>query len=228
LNLMNIPDPGTYPLGTGAGVSGGTAIYAEGTGGWGTPLSGEAGAVTITTLSATRIAGTFSFNAAASAGSATGTRTVTNGAFDLAITSGTTTPVPEKSRMVLTATIGGQSYNASTLVSTGTPSTIFVFGGNNTRHSINIALSNLPGPGTYPIGGGILSSVQVGAPPGEPVTGPLCCWNGNFAGSTGSVTVTAITATRMTGTFAFVLQPGGAGAATGPLTIANGIFDVGL
>lgn len=62
-------------------------------------------------------------------------------------------------------------------------------------------MSNIPGPGTYAIGGGILSSVQVGAPPGEPVTGPLCCWNGAFVGSTGSVTVTAITATRMTGTF---------------------------
>jgi len=228
LNLMNIPGPGTYPLGTGAGVSGGSAIYAENVGGWITPLSGEAGTLTITTLTATRIAGTFSFTAVASAGSATGTRSVTNGAFDLAITSGTTTPVPEKSRMVLKATIGGQSYNASTIVSTGSPGTIFVFGGNNTRHSINIAMSNIPGPGSYALGGGVLSSVQVGAPPGEPVTGPLCCWNGNFAGSTGSVTVTSITATRMTGTFDFILQPGGSGAATAPLTVANGTFDVGL
>jgi hypothetical protein len=228
LNLMNIPGPGTYPLGTGAGVSGGSAIYAESAGGWGTPLSGEAGTINITTLTATRIAGTFSFTAAASAGGATGTRTVTNGTFDLEINSGTTTPVPEKNRMVLRATIGGQSYNASTLVSTGSPATIFVFGGNNTRHSINIAMTNLPGPGTYALGGGVLSSVQVGAPPGEPVTGPLCCWNGTFAGSTGSVTVTSITATRMTGTFSFTLQPGGLGAATAPLTIANGSFDVGL
>jgi len=38
LTLMNIPGPGTYPLGTGAGVSGGTAINAESAGGWGTPL----------------------------------------------------------------------------------------------------------------------------------------------------------------------------------------------
>jgi len=228
LNLMNIPGPGTYPLGTGAGVSGGSAIYAESAGGWGTPLSGEAGSITVTTLTATRIAGTFSFTAAASAGGATGTRTVTNGAFDLQINSGTTTPVPEKNRMVLRATIGGQSYNASTLVSTGSPSTIFVFGGNNTRHSINIGMANIPGPGTYTLGGGVLSSVQVGAPPGEPVTGPLCCWNGTFAGSSGSVTVTSITATRMTGTFTFTLQPGGAGAATAPLTVTNGTFDVGL
>jgi hypothetical protein len=228
LNLMNIPGPGTYPLGTGAGVSGGSAIYADNVGGWGTPLSGEAGTITITTLSATRIAGTFSFTADASAGGASGTRAVTNGTFDLGINSGTTTPVPEKSRMVLTATIGGQSWNAATMVSTGTPSTILVFGGSNTRHSINIALSNIPGPGTYAIGGGVLSSVQVGAPPGQPVSGPLCCWNGSFAGSTGSVTISTITATRMTGTFSFVLRPGGAGAATAPLTVANGSFNVGL
>jgi len=226
LTLMNIPATGTYPLGTGAGVSGGTAIYAESAGGWLTPLSGEAGTITITTLSATRIAGTFSFAATATSGGATGTRTVTNGAFDLAITSGTTTPVPEKSRMVLKATIGGQPYNASTIVSNGSLSNFFGFGGSNTRHSINITLSNIAGPGTYALGGG--AAVQVSAPPGEPVTGPLCCWNGTFSGSTGSVTVTAITATRMTGTFNFVLQPGGLGAATAPLTITNGTFDVGL
>lgn len=112
--------------------------------------------------------------------------------------------------------------------STGTLSTIFVFGGTNNQHSINIAMGNIPGPGTYAIGGGVLSSVQVGAPPGQPVSGPLCCWSGSFAGSTGSVTITTITATRMTGIFSFILQPGGSGAATAPLTVANGSFNVGL
>jgi hypothetical protein len=228
MTLMNIPGPGTYPLGTGAGVSGGTGIYAESAGGWGTPLSGDAGTITLTTLTAARIAGTFAFTGDAVSGGATGTRAVTNGAFDLAINSGTTTPVGEKNRMKLTATIGGQSYNASTMVTSGALGSIFVFGGSNTRYSITIGFSNLPGPGTYALGGGVLSSVQVSAPPGQPVTGPLCCWNGNFAGSTGSVTVTAITATRMTGTFTFILQPGGSGAATTPLTIANGTFDVGI
>ncbi len=228
MTLMNVPGPGTYPLGTGAGVSGGTGIYAESSGGWGTALSGEAGTVTISTLTAARVAGTFNFVADAVSGGATGTRAVTNGAFDLPITAGTTTPVDEKNRMKIAATIGGQSYNASTVVTSGVLGSIFVIGGNNTRHSITFGFSNLPGPGTYPLGGGVLASVQVGAPPGQPVTGPLCCWNGTFAGSSGSVTVTTLTATRMTGSFTFNLQPGGAGAATAPLTVANGTFDVGI
>lgn len=228
MTLMNVPGPGSYPLGTGAGVSGGTGIYAESAGGWGTPLSGEAGTITIGTLTAARIAGTFTFVGDAVSGGATGTRSVTNGAFDLPISSGTTTPVGEKSRMKLSATIGGQPYNASTMVTSGTLGSIFVIGGSNTRHSITMGFSSLPGPGTYALGGGVLSSVQVGAPPGGSVSGPLCCWNGTFNGSIGSVTVTAITATRMTGTFTFTLQPGGSGAATAPLTVTNGSFDVGI
>ena len=45
--------------------------------------TGGSGTITVTTLSATRVAGTFSFVAVALAGGATGTKTVTNGSFDI-------------------------------------------------------------------------------------------------------------------------------------------------
>jgi hypothetical protein len=227
ITLMNIPAPGTYPLGTGAGVSGGIAIYADNTGGWTTPLSGSAGTVTITALTASRIAGTFSFTAGANAGSATGTRAVTNGAFDLAITTGTTTAVPETSRNILRATLNGAPYNASTIVKIGNLATLLTFGGNNTQHSINITLQNVNGPGTYAVGPGGAVSATVGAPPGSPVTGPLCCWNSS-AGASGSLVVTSLTASRIAGTFSFTLPTAGSGAATAPMMVTGGTFDIGL
>lgn len=224
LTLMNIPGPGTYPLGTGAGVSGGGGIYAESSGGWGTSLTGEAGTITLTTLTAQRIAGTFSFTADAVSGGATGTRAVTNGSFDLPIANGTTTPVPPQNRMRISATVGGQPWNAATVVRIGT-SQSFSFGGSNTRHSLNIAFLGLNGAGTYTLGDGVLASVQVAPPPGGSVSGPLCCWNGTGAGATATVTVTSFTAERIIGTFAFNL-PVVSGGATAPLTAVNGTFDV--
>lgn len=49
---------------------------------WSTGLSGGKGTITVTTLTSTRIAGTFSFDAVSNAGAAT--LHVTNGTFDLA------------------------------------------------------------------------------------------------------------------------------------------------
>jgi len=49
---------------------------------WSTALTGGKGTVTVTTLTATRIAGTFSFDASSNAGA--GTLQVRNGTFDLA------------------------------------------------------------------------------------------------------------------------------------------------
>src|SRR5678815_2774364 len=64
LSLYNIAGPGTYPLGVNSTNFGGIGTVAEGATAWTTPLSGAAGTVNITSLTPTRIAGTFSFNAA--------------------------------------------------------------------------------------------------------------------------------------------------------------------
>jgi len=50
---------------------------------WSTVAPGSTGSIVITTYTANRIAGTFSFTAAALSGGATGTLTVTNGSFDV-------------------------------------------------------------------------------------------------------------------------------------------------
>jgi len=51
--------------------------------GWTTFTQGGTGTLTITTYTASRIAGTFSFDAAPTSGGATGTLHVTNGSFDI-------------------------------------------------------------------------------------------------------------------------------------------------
>ena len=60
------------------------AIVSQASGqGWTTFAQGGTGTVVVTTYTASRIAGTFSFDAAATSGGATGIMHVTNGAFDI-------------------------------------------------------------------------------------------------------------------------------------------------
>lgn len=85
--VMNVPGvaaTGTYNVGPGNFGVAQLIQVTNGTPTWTSSLVGGAGSVTVTTLTATRVAGTFTFTAAASPGtSATGTRAVTNGSFDV-------------------------------------------------------------------------------------------------------------------------------------------------
>ena len=74
--------PGTYSLGF-ANPNGGTGIIVKSGKSWGTSLQGGTGSVTLTTLTAHHLVGTFTFNAVASGGGAAGTSVVTNGKFDI-------------------------------------------------------------------------------------------------------------------------------------------------
>jgi hypothetical protein len=69
--INNIAGPGTYTLGLDGVTTYGGFAGITGGGTWLTPLSGAAGTITISTLTTTRIAGTFSYTATASAGGAT-------------------------------------------------------------------------------------------------------------------------------------------------------------
>jgi hypothetical protein len=77
--------PGTYSLVYAPSANPPTAsqaIVVQGNQSWGTSLQGGTGTVTITTFTATRIAGAFSFDAPATSGG--GMLHVTNGSFDFA------------------------------------------------------------------------------------------------------------------------------------------------
>ena len=82
LGIAGLTGPGTVNLSLATG-NGSNAIIANSTGGWGTAFNGGSGTLTVTTLTANRIAGTFSFDAPAGSGQATGTLQVRNGKFDV-------------------------------------------------------------------------------------------------------------------------------------------------
>jgi hypothetical protein len=83
LGIGNLTGPSTVSLDLAAGGNGSSAIVANASGGWGTAFSGGTGTIVVTTLTANRIVGTFSFDAKPGSGGATGTLQVRNGKFDV-------------------------------------------------------------------------------------------------------------------------------------------------
>lgn len=229
ITLSDIKGPGTYPLGTGGGVSGGSGIVVESPAGWGTPLSGAAGTITITTLTSSRISGTFEFTAVASTGGATGTRVVSDGRFDLdVVTQGTVAPLPDQAGGRVSAQIGGEAWNAATIALQPLPATVWGFAASNNEHLISLALQGVDGPGNYELSNTVpLRFAEVKGPGDAPNTG-ACCWTSTLGGATGSLTIDTWTGTRATGTFAFTLSPADGSAATEPIVVAGGTFDVGI
>jgi hypothetical protein len=226
VTLFNIAATGTYPLGMTGVMFGGIGNVFQTTppatvASWDTPLSGASGTVTVSTLTASRIAGTFSFTAAPSTG-ATSIRTVTNGSFDLPVT-GSVGTLPANAGSSLTARVNGAPWTASAVAVVGHTSSALAFGGGttlgNTTYQMAFTLGPLAGPGTYPvtnIGPTTLGVITVS---------PSQSWDSRLGG-TGSIVVTELTAARVKGTFTATLPPS---SGTGPsLTIDNGSFNVGL
>ncbi len=226
LSLYNIDATGTYPMGVGLTAVGGSAIVSNLTGGWSTPLSGQAGTLTVTAISDSRIAGTFSFDAEPLTGSATGTLSVTGGSFDLEVKpTGTVGPLPDYAGSTVTATLGSSSFTAATVAGqlTGAFDILVVSGSTNER-LLSFTLSGMTGPGTYALGTG-QPTRTMGV---SGVTSPLTtAWSSSGAGASGSVSVTSITATRIKGTFSATLGPAPGTSTTGTLTVTNGVFDIG-
>lgn len=224
LNLGYLAGTGTYPLGVNPGTTaGGTgSIFApQGAafGTWSTNFTGAAGTVTVTSLTATRIAGTFQFTAPPqSFTQTTGTRAVTNGAFNVALPAGFTPAPPNDRGSRVSAVVGGVPWNGATVVALGTQ-TVFVYGGTTDSLSISIApASVLAAGGTYPIGGlGGATMIVTRLPSGA-------AWSGGTGQPVGTMTITSLGNGRAAGTFSATLLPTtGAGAS---LAITQGTFDV--
>jgi len=205
-----------------AATVGGTGIVSSSTGrSWFTPGSGAAGTVTVTTLTATHIVGTFSFNAEPLGGGATGTKVVTNGAFDL-ILAGTLATLPDNQGSVTTGTLNGAPWTAATSFMTLSGGSL-VINVSNTSYIIGVVMTAYAGAGT----------VDVGLLPGKaavsavvPTTGVGPSWVAD-TGHSGSFTVTSMTATRIRGTLSATLNPLAGSGATGNLVLENFAFDIG-
>jgi len=223
LTMYYIGAPGTYPLGVGGTVPGGIATLTAGVSGWSTPLSGAAGTVTISSVSTTRIAGTFSYNATPFLAGSAGNRAVTNGQFDLPVTGTGTLTVPANLGSKFGGTLGANPWNAATVVTVSHPSSgTMTIGASNVDYNINVIVSGFTGVATYTLGTGVARQVTV-----TRVTGGTLTWGGSNALSGGTITVTSYNTSRVQGTYNITLQPGIAFPGPGPLTL-TGSFDVGL
>lgn len=225
ISLANIGGPGTYPLGVGPSVPGGSVVLANQTGGWATANSGADGSITISMLTSTRMTGTFNFTGSATTGSATGTRTVTDGVFDLQVrVQGNVGPLPDNAGSKVSATINGAAWNAAAVSGnlTTIPSNIFALAAVNSSRGLSITLAGVTGPGTYALSPSASRSIGIAN-----ATNTLIGWTSAAAGGSGSVTITSLTATRIQGTFTATLPPAQGTQATGTLTVTSGVFDLG-
>lgn len=221
--LYNIGGTGIYPLGNHSSLSGGMIVVSKpATSGWMTPLTGAAGQIEITALTATRIAGTFSFTGTPVTG--TGNLAVTNGTFDVPVTGSVafgTLPDNLGGRFALA--VNGTSSGVGgvgSILTTGTPPTLVIVAAG--ERTMSIRLTNMTGAGTYTLSAtGALRSIELTGSP----TSQTATWASQPAGGSGSVTITSVTATRIVGSYSATLVPTGGGA-TGNLTV-SGTFDFG-
>ncbi len=223
--LSSITGPGTYAIGVGANLRGGSATLSLNPSTWVAPNSGAAGSITLAQVSDTLLVGTFSFAADAVGGTPAGTKNVTDGEFRLPVTTiGAIGPVPDNAWSEVRATVAGSPWSAAGIATQFSTPTLSIVAFTNTR-TITMTLAEVDGPGVYAISQTLpLRSITA---IGDGVDPLVCCW-GPTPPATGSVTITSITSTRIRGTFEASLEASPFGTATGTLVIVNGSFDNGL
>jgi hypothetical protein len=221
LFLTRIPGVGTYPLGINTGTgTGGIANVIEGGQSWSTPLSGAAGTVTISSLTDTRVRGSFSFQATSIIGSGAAV-TVTDGQFDVARSASYVTPTAAQLGSVVSASLGGANWNAATVAVAGASGT-YVIVGSNTTHQISMTVGPITAPGSGPLS----ATMPVRRITVQRLADGVS-WGGT-AGDQGTIAISVISADRIVGTFTATLAPAGTNASQPALAIAGGTFDVRL
>ena len=220
LTFYHIGAPGTYPLGVGGTVPGGSAALSIPPAAWWTALSGNSGSVVVSTVTPSRIAGTFSFAAKPLSAGATGEKTVTQGQFDISFDTPGSITIAPNAGSTFGGTMNSQPWNAATIVTVTHPSSgSLTIGASNDTQMVNVTISGFTGPGTYALGTGVARNIQVTIP------GSSSIWGGSSAIGVGTVVVSSYTTSRVQGTYTATL-PGALGTA-GTVTL-SGSFSVGL
>ncbi|MGB8329606.1 MAG: hypothetical protein WCE62_05715, partial [Polyangiales bacterium] len=201
LALSFISGPGTYPLGVNIGTTpGGTGQVTDPPDSWLTPLSGDAGTVTITVRTATRIAGTFSFSADPLLGGGPAA-VVTDGKFDITQSAGLPA-LPTGDGSTASATIDGSAWNGATVVALNPGAGVLSVSASNTAYSISMTPKvPLTAGNSYGIPSQIsLTIIRTGA---------ADSWVAIGGDDVGTWTIDTFTATRATGTFDATLPKSG-------------------
>jgi len=221
LLLGFIGGPGDYPLGVNqVSSAGGTGLLLETSAASvqnrTTPLNGASGTVTVSTLTATKMTGTFEFVAEPILGSPfNGNKTITNGTFDIALPANFTSVPAANHGSSVAAHLGATPFNGATVVGIGNLGS-YSFGGTTDSLSVSfVTAMPVTNPGTYPLLTGFNVSVTDFKKNHN--------WGG-VSGDVGSVTVTSLANGRIAGTFSGTLHS--LGGMTADLVVTNGTFDV--
>jgi hypothetical protein len=232
-NLYNIQGPGTYPLGVGTNAIGGILAMSEtdtkgGAKTWISPMNGLSGSITFTKVGAAGVAGTFTCTLKPSPGNSGDAIEITDGKFDLPLT-GTLAPVPDNAGNRVIAKLNGEPFHAvavTSLTAAQFQGPGLQFAAMDDERTISVMFMGVEGAGTYSLKDAdpvrIMSVVFSKA-------GSVVSWGPDGTRQdSGTVVVTSLTATRVKGTFSATLGPQAGSAATEPMVITDGEFDIGI
>jgi hypothetical protein len=221
---------GTYTLGPLSGTN--AQVYiGNPVAGWQAGVGFGSGTITVNSLTSTAASGTFSFSLVAVAGSgATGTKAITEGVFNVTFTAVPSPPPTPSGGSTLSAVIDGVAWSSSLSRRATLTSNLLAITGQDTNSRV-ITL-------VVPISAGLqvppssAPTISLDFPGNLGVVGMVLGaqhWDNGFAGGAGSLTVTSISATRVTGTFTVTLVSNPLNVVPLPTAhLMNGQFDMTL
>jgi Family of unknown function (DUF6252) len=177
------------------------------------------GSVTITSLTSTSASGTFTLTLAPSAGSgATGNKALTNGVFNVTFTIPPTLPPGAgTTNGTISALVDGAPWRgAVTARAANTGGFLSLTGQDTDTRLITMALPASVGVHSLAFGSSANAFMTIGGQQ----------WVTATPGGTGSVTITTLTSTRVTGTFTMGMQPALTNPGARPSQVTNGVFDL--
>ncbi len=218
-------EAGTFRIGQSASDANANALLTIGGSVWqAVSVAGGSGTIVITSLTTTGASGTFSFTLnAVPQTSATGTKTVTDGTFNVTFatiaTLPTATSAPRPAAM--TAQLNGAAWGSVSMYrATFQNQFLSITGFDTNATAVFLSVAQVTGPGTFSLnlatGNG--SSAIVANSSGQG-------WITALPGGSGSISITLLTPTRAVGTFSFEAVPS-TGGASGAMRATNGQFDV--
>lgn len=195
--LGAIDGPGTYPMGVSPGLmSGGSAGITIGSTTWSTPGNGASGTLVFTSITPSRVAGTFAFRAV-SLTDRSDTLVVTDGRFD--VPRGTfAVRAPNDRGNSMRGTVNGMPFNAGIVNGESVGPILGIRGASDGLVDVSLTLVNVSAVGSYPLRVGTIIVVVTDA--------------GGVLGLTaqdaeGVVTITEYSRSRIAGRFSGRLSP---------------------
>jgi len=222
---------GTYTFGPLSGANA-QLLVGNPAAGWQAGVGIGSGTITVTSLTSTSASGTFTFSMVAVAGTgATGTKSITDGVFNVTLTTAPPPAATPSGGSTFSTLIDGVPWTSSLSRRATMTSNILTITGQDTNFRV-ITLA-------VPISAGLLippsgpATVSLDFTPG--VHGVVTMvlgsqnWDNGHDGASGTFTVTSISATRVTGTFTVTLVNNPVNVVPVPTArLTSGQFDMAL